>query len=166
MSQNDGLNRRSFLRNAGMTALVGAVGTGSSLAAAAGAAVAAAADGTKFDFDTPYNRIGTDSTKCDQPITRPTARTHRRSGMGIADMDFRAAPRDHQGADGAACSTRTGATSNGHAAKSFTEGIVAWNKKRYGVDINPEYRGDHHRRAPRHHRRAARRSRLPAARCC
>ena len=36
MSQNEGLNRRAFLRNAGMTALVGAtVGTGGSVAAAA-----------------------------------------------------------------------------------------------------------------------------------
>ena len=43
MSQNDGLNRRSFLRNAGLTALVGAVAPGSSLAAAAGAALAPAA---------------------------------------------------------------------------------------------------------------------------
>ena len=35
MAQNDGLNRRSFLRNAGLTALVGAVAPGSSLVAAA-----------------------------------------------------------------------------------------------------------------------------------
>src|SRR5437899_11205017 len=32
MAQNDGLNRRAFLKNAGLTALAGAVGTGTSLA--------------------------------------------------------------------------------------------------------------------------------------
>ena len=93
MSQNDGLNRRSFLKNAGLTALVGAVAPGSSLVAAAGAALVPAADNTKFDFDTPYSRIGTDSTKWDGPInTGLTDKDHIVAGMGIADMDFRAAP--------------------------------------------------------------------------
>src|SRR5437764_1092329 len=93
MAQNDGLNRRSFLRNAGLTALVGAVAPGSSLAAAAGAALVPAADNTKFDFDTPYSRIGTDSTKWDGPInTGLTDKNHIVAGMGIADMEFRAAP--------------------------------------------------------------------------
>ena len=35
MSQHDGLNRRSFLRNVGMTAVAGAVGSSTPLAAAA-----------------------------------------------------------------------------------------------------------------------------------
>src|SRR6185503_3031274 len=62
MSHTNGLGRRSFLRNAGMTALVGAVGSGTPFAAAAAEAAVAATNG-KFDFDTPYNRFGTDSTK-------------------------------------------------------------------------------------------------------
>ena len=134
MSQNDGLNRRSFLRNAGLTALVGAVAPGSSLAAA-GAALAPAADSTKFDFDTPYSRIGTDSTKWDGPInTGLTDKDHIVAGMGIADMDFRAAPAITQ-----ALQERMKHDVWGYMVmpKSFPEGIVAWNKKRYGIDVDP-----------------------------
>ena len=72
---------------------MGAVAPGSSLAAAPEPRCAGAADGTKFDFDTPYSRIGTDSTKWDGPInTGLTDKDHIVAGMGIADMDFRAAP--------------------------------------------------------------------------
>jgi cystathionine beta-lyase len=134
MSQNDGLNRRSFLRNAGLTALVGAVAPGSSLAAA-GAALVPAADSTKFDFDTPYSRIGTDSTKWDGPInTGLTDKEHIVAGMGIADMDFRAAPSITQ-----ALQERMKHDVWGYMVmpKSFSEGIVAWNKKRYGIDVDP-----------------------------
>ncbi len=69
MSQHDGLNRRSFLRNVGMTAVAGAaVGPGASMLAAAGAAPTAEPVNGKYDFDTPYNRFGTDSTKYDQQV--------------------------------------------------------------------------------------------------
>ena len=135
MSQNDGLNRRSFLRNAGLTALVGAVAPGSSLAAAAGAALAPAADTTKFDFDTPYSRIGTDSTKWDGPIaTGNTDKDHLVAGMGIADMDFRCAPAITQ-----ALQERMKHDVWGYMVvpKSFNEGIVAWNKRRYGISVDP-----------------------------
>jgi len=137
MSHTDGLNRRSFLRNAGLTALVGAVAPGSSLAAAAGAALAPAADPTKFDFDTPVNRVGTDSTKWDGAInTGLTDKDHLVAGMGIADMDFRAAPAITQ-----ALQERMKHDVWGYMVmpKAFPEGIVAWNKKRYGVDIDPQY---------------------------
>ena len=135
MSQNDGLNRRSFLRNAGLTALVGAVTPGSSLAAAAGAALVPAADATKFDFDTPYSRIGTDSTKWDGPInTGLIDKDHIVAGMGIADMDFRAAPSITQ-----ALQERMKHDVWGYMVmpKNFSEGIVAWNKKRYGITVDP-----------------------------
>src|SRR5690242_9918837 len=96
MSQHDGLNRRAFLRTTGMTALAGAVGSGSALAAvtgrpAAAAAAAPLADATKFDFDTPYSRLGTDSDKWDTALTQNEMGTIT-AGMGIADMDFRCAP--------------------------------------------------------------------------
>ena len=135
MAQNDGLNRRSFLRNAGLTALVGAVAPDSSLAAAAGAAFVPAPDSTKFDFDTPYSRIGTDSTQWDGPInTGLTDKAHIVAGMGIADIDFRAAPAITQ-----ALNERMKHELWGYMVipKSFQEGIVAWNKRRYGVDIDP-----------------------------
>ena len=138
MSQHDGLNRRAFLRNAGMTALVGAVGPGASLKAmtgvAAGAAFGAAADNGKFDFDTPLNRLGTDSVKWDQALRQNEMGTIV-AGMGIADMDFRCAPVISK-----ALLERIQHENWGYldTPKSFTDGIVAWNKKRYGIDVNPE----------------------------
>ena len=134
MSQNSGLNRRSFLRSTGLAAIAGAVAPGSSLAAAAGAAMAPG-DSTKFDFDTPYSRIGTDSVKWDGPIaTGNTDKTRIVAGMGIADMDFRAAPSITQ-----ALQERMKHDVWGYMTvpKSFNEGIIAWNKRRYGVDIDP-----------------------------
>lgn len=132
MSQTNGLNRRSFLRSAGMTALVGAVGTGSPLAAATGGAAEAA--GTTFDFDTPYNRLGTDSTKWDAAI-RTNGMDRIIAGMGIADMDFKCAP-----AITKALTERIQHENWGYLdmPRTFVDGIVAWNKKRYGVDIDPE----------------------------
>ncbi len=135
MPQTDGLNRRAFLRNAGMTALVGAVGSGSSLAHAAGASFEpfAAANGT-FDFDTPYNRFGTDSVKYDAPI-RMYGKDAIQVGMGIADMDFRVAPVITK-----ALQERMQHEVWGYLdmPKNFVEGIVGWNKKKYGLDVSPE----------------------------
>src|SRR5215212_3531869 len=90
MAQHEGLGRRSFLKNAGLTALVGAVGGGGSVATAAASAAFAASSG-KYDFDTPYNRFGTDSVKYDQQ-NRLFGKDSVQVGMGIADMDFRCAP--------------------------------------------------------------------------
>ncbi|HEY6212103.1 MAG TPA: aminotransferase class I/II-fold pyridoxal phosphate-dependent enzyme, partial [Vicinamibacterales bacterium] len=123
-----------------MTALAGAVGSGSALAAVtgrAGAATAAApspADATKFDFDTPYSRLGTDSVKWDQALAQNEMGTIT-AGMGIADMDFRCAPAITQGLQ-----ERIKHENWGYLAmpKSFTEGIVKWNKERYGLNVNPE----------------------------
>jgi cysteine-S-conjugate beta-lyase len=134
MSHNDGLNRRAFLKNAGMTALVGAaVGSGTSVATAA-AGIAVAASNSKFDFDTPYNRFGTDSVKYDQQV-RVYGKENIQVGMGIADMDFRVAP-----AITKALTERLQHENWGYLdmPKSFGDGIVSWNKRRYGVDINPE----------------------------
>jgi cystathionine beta-lyase len=136
MSHNNGLGRRAFLRNAGMTALVGAVGSGNSVAAAA--ATAALAGNGKFDFDTPYNRFGTDSTKYDQQI-RVYGKDSVQVGMGIADMDFRAAPSITKALMERMQHENWGYLDmGGPAMKSFTDGVVSWNKRRYGVDINPD----------------------------
>ena len=137
MTQNDGLNRRAFLRNAGMTALVGTVGSGTSVATAV-AEAAVAASGTKFDFDTPYNRFGTDSTKYDQQA-RIYGKENIQVGMGIADMDFRAAPSITKALTERLQHENWGYLDmGGPAMKSFTDGVISWNKRRYGVDINPE----------------------------
>ena len=134
MSQNAGLNRRSFLRNAGMTALVGAVGTGTPLAAVAGAAALAPADHSKFDFDEVYSRVGSDSVKYDQQI-RIYGKENVQVGMGIADMDFRCAP-----AITRALTERLKHEVWGYldTPPAYTEGIINWNKRRYGLDVNPD----------------------------
>src|SRR5262249_20274709 len=130
MSTRGELNRRTFLRNAGMTALVGAVGAKGSIEAGTSPEAAPG----KYDFDTPYSRIGTDSTKWDQQI-RTYGKDSIDVGMGIADMDFRAAPAITQ-----ALVERLKHENWGYLdmPKSFGEGIVNWNKRRYGIDINPE----------------------------
>ena len=56
----------------------------------ASAATPAGSNGT-FDFDTPYNRIGTGSYKWDGAL-RDEGMSHIVAGMGISDMDFRCAP--------------------------------------------------------------------------
>jgi cystathionine beta-lyase len=133
MSHNNGLDRRAFLRNAGMTALVGTVGSRTSLATAAGATVEAA--NGKFDFDTPYSRIGTDCVKWDQQI-RVFGVKNLVAGMGIADMDFKTAP-----AITKALQDRTQHEVWGYLdmPHNFIDGIVDWNKKRYGISINPDH---------------------------
>jgi cystathionine beta-lyase len=139
MSRPDGLNRRSFLRNAGFTALAGAVGSSIPLAAAA----AAAADGAslqapngKYDFDTVYNRFGTDSTKFDQQI-RNYGKDSIQVGMGIADMDFRAAPAITEALQARMKHENWGYLDMGKATPALTQAVAAWNKRRYGVDIDP-----------------------------
>src|SRR5712691_6983665 len=139
MSHQDGLNRRAFLRNAGMTALVGAVGTGSSVATVAASAAFGAPDANgKYDFDTPYNRFGTDSTKYDQQI-RIYGKDSVQVGMGIADMDFRVAPAITRALLDRMQHENWGYLDmGGSMARSFTDNIIAWNKKRYGLTVNPD----------------------------
>jgi cystathionine beta-lyase len=135
MLQRDGLNRRAFLRNAGMTAVVSAVGTGAPVTAAAATAALAPPENGRYDFDTVYSRIGTDCTKWDRQIGI-YGKDKIAVGMGIADMDFRSAP----------CITRALAERLQHEnwgyltiPTSHVESIVNWNKRRYGLEIKPEW---------------------------
>ena len=136
---HDGLNRRAFLRNASMTALAGAVGSGTSLAGPlAGAGVALAAANGTYDFDTPYNRFGTDSTKYDQQI-RVYGKDSVQVGMGIADMDFKVAPSITKALMDRIQHENWGYLDmGGTLGKSMNEHIVGWNKKRYGITVSPE----------------------------
>ena len=68
MSQIIELNRREFLKNAGVAALVGTAGTGT-FTAAEKAQAAQGPAGSEYDFDEVYSRIGTDCTKWDRQIT-------------------------------------------------------------------------------------------------
>jgi cystathionine beta-lyase len=133
MSKIAGLNRRSFLKSAGMTALAGAVGTGSAAVAASPDTMPYLVNG-KYDFDTVYNRIGSDCVKWDSQITDFGDKV--KIGMGIADTDFRAAP-----CIGEAMAKRLQHENwgylNGEAYASFRETIAEWNYDRWGLEVDP-----------------------------
>jgi len=129
MSQREELSRRAFLTSTGMTALASVVG-----AATPEPAKASPTAVTKFDFDTPYSRIGTDSVKWDEQI-RTFGKDNITVGMGTADMDFKTAPCITE-----ALNKRLQHENWGYLdmPPSFAEGIIKWNKRRYSIDINPE----------------------------
>jgi len=133
MSQRIGLNRRAFLRNAGMTALAGAAGTGKAMAARAARAASEPANGV-FDFDTPYSRIGTNCIKWDRQLER-FGDCDIEVAMGIADMDFKAPP-----CIGRALAERCKHENWGYmnTPKSYAEAIVTWNKRRHGIEVDPD----------------------------
>ena len=116
-----------------MTALAGAVGT-------TAAGTAAAADikpyliNGKYDFDTVYSRIGSDSVKFDSQIAKYGDKL--KIGMGIADTDFRAAP-----CIGEAMAKRLEHENWGYLSAegyaNFREVIAEWNHNRYGLDVDP-----------------------------
>ena len=132
MSHNVALGRRGFLKNAGLTALAGAVGHTSSIALPA--AEAAEPGGSRYDFDTVYSRVGTDCVKWDRQI-RNHGKDNIAVGMGIADMDFRAAP-----AITKALLQRMQHENWGYLdlPRSYIDSILNWNKRRYHVEITPD----------------------------
>ena len=130
MSQLNELSRRTFLRRAGVTAVLGAVGTRSNPAGAQG--LPATSSRQTFDFDEIYDRRGSESIKWDRPIEGVDEAIE--VGMGIADMDFRTAP----------CVTDALARRCEHEnwgylerPDSYTQAIVEWNQRRYGLEIDP-----------------------------
>jgi cystathionine beta-lyase len=139
MSNRDGLNRRAFLRNAGLTALAGAAaGSGSPLLAANDLAVSLQQPSNgKFDFDTVFNRFGTDSTKFDQQIGRYGAGSVE-VGMGIADIDFRAAPAITNAIAARVKHENWGYLNMDKWTPMMQESVAGWNKRRYGVTIDPK----------------------------
>ncbi len=137
MSNLHGLNRRAFLRNAGLTALAGAAaGAKNPLNAAESATEFQAPSNGKFDFDTVYNRFGTDSTKFDQQI-RLYGKDSVEVGMGIADIDFKAAPSITKAISDRVKHENWGYLDMGVWTPKITEAVAAWNKRRYGVTIEP-----------------------------
>jgi cysteine-S-conjugate beta-lyase len=131
MSGSYGLNRRTLLRHAGLAAAAGAVGGVAPVAAAAPSA--ALARGARYDFDTVYSRIGTDSTKWDAQIAK-YGKDSIVAGMGVADMDFRCAPCITE-----ALKKRIAHENWGYLAtpKSFYDAVVQWNAQRYGLTVSP-----------------------------
>ena len=95
---------------------------------------AAARGGGKYDFDTPYNRFGTDSVKWDAQERR-YGKGSIIAGMGISDTDFRTAP-----AITKALAERLKHENWGYLdmPHSFRDAIITWNKRRYGIEIHPD----------------------------
>ena len=134
MAQNDRLNRRAFLKNAGAAAFAGAASAGARAAAEASAAFEVV--GGRYDFDAVYNRFGTDCVKFDQQI-RLFGKDSVQIGMGVADMDFRAAPVITKALKDRLEHENWGYLDETKTKGDMAEAIVAWNKRRYGVDIDP-----------------------------
>src|SRR4051812_12609201 len=137
MSQTNGLNRRAFLRNAGLTALAGAAaGTHAPLLAAAPNTLdTTQATNGKFDFDTVYSRFGTDSTKFDQQIAT-YGKDSVQVGMGIADIDFRAAPAITNAINARVKHENWGYLDMNKWTPQMQQAVASWNKRRYGVTID------------------------------
>jgi cystathionine beta-lyase len=140
-----GQDRRSFLTRAGVLALAPLA---AEIAAANPAAAAGQTANGKYDFDTVLNRIGTDSVHWDMPI-RDEKMTKIVAGLGVADMDFRCAPVITQALQKRVAFPNWGYNMidgdlfMGTAGNSdFVKGIIAWNKKRYGINnIDPRMVG-------------------------
>ena len=125
------LDRRTFLQQAGVTALWGTVGASVSSSTAG---MTAPSTQARFDFDELYDRFGTDSTKFDRQI-RLFGKGSVEVGMGIADMDFRAAPAITKALRERLQHENWGYLDN---QRMIVDDVVAWNKRRYGVDISPD----------------------------
>ena len=135
MSERVWFNRRTFLKSAGATALAGAATSGSSLFHPGAAAAAAVQDGSgQFDFDTPYDRIGTDCSKWDR-IIEDYGRENIQVAMGVADMDFKCAPAITE-----ALIERVKHENWGYLKmpEDFFPAILDWNRTRHGLEINPD----------------------------
>ena len=131
MPDRASLNRRRFLQNAGLTAMLG-LGGASGISGQLRAPNSTSASG-RYDFDEIYNRFGTDSSKFDRP-NRLFGRDSVEVGMGIADMDFRAAP-----AITRALQERCRHENWGYMdlPPAFAESIAAWHKRRHNLTLDP-----------------------------
>ena len=135
MSEKYRLSRRVFLKGAGATALAGAATSGASLWNPGTAVAAPAQDASGgFDFDTPYDRVGTDCAKWDTIIERH-GRENIQVAMGVADMDFRCAPVITE-----ALAERVRHENWGYLKmpEDFFPAICDWNRERHGLEINPD----------------------------
>ncbi len=86
-----------------------------------------------YDFDEIYDRTGTSCSKWDAQI-KAYGKENIEVAMGVADMDFRCAP-----AITRALKQRCDHENWGYGIPrdSYIEAIVAWNKNRHGVEVDP-----------------------------
>ena len=131
-----GLDRRRFLRRAGSATLLG-VASGAATRELSGAETAPPVQPlrgpSEYDFDEVYDRLGTDSIRWDKAVEEYGPGIV--AGMGVADMDFRAAP-----CVAKALAERCAHENWGylHRPASYAQDVVDWNRRRYGLEIDPE----------------------------
>lgn len=136
MSKIVALNRRTFIKGAGMTALAGAAGTMATVSSTASAQSSISIPklaGGKYDFETPYNRVGTNCSRWDSPARRYPEGVFK-YGMGVASMDFECAPCITE-----ALTERVQHHNWGYISTTepLRDGIIKWNGERHGVDLDP-----------------------------
>jgi cystathionine beta-lyase len=136
MSKIVGLNRRNFIKSAGVTALAGAAGTVATISSTASAQSSSSIPklaGGKYDFDTAYNRVGTNCSRWDSPARRYPEGVFK-YGMGVASMDFECAPCITEALQERVQHHNWGYMST---TEPLREGIVKWNGERHNVDLDP-----------------------------
>jgi cystathionine beta-lyase len=132
MPQNTGLNRRNFIKGAGLTALAGAAGSSTAVIADDDMGKGLFSNGS-YDFDDVYNHSGNNCSRWDTPAKKyPNGEF--KFGMGVATTDFEVAP----------CITEALAERCKHHAwgymssqESLQEAIANWNGERYKLEIDP-----------------------------
>jgi cystathionine beta-lyase len=131
MAKPEGVNRRTFIKSASLTAFAGATGGIAAGSAAASAASSSMMTNGKYDFDTVYDRVNHNTARWDSPPKSYPEGTFK-YGMGVASMDFECAP----------CITEAIAERNEHhswgymsSTESLRDQIVKWNGERHGVDL-------------------------------
>jgi cystathionine beta-lyase len=135
MSRKTGLNRRDFIKSAGVTAIAGATATVANQASAQSASDSypRLANG-KYDFDTVYNRVGSNCSRWDSP-PRSYPNGEFQYGMGVASMDFECAPCITE-----ALQERVAHHSWGYLSTTqpLRDEIVKWTGEHHGVDLGPD----------------------------
>lgn len=127
------INRRAFLKRASLTAVAGATGTAANLSSAQAGGdthTPRLADGS-YDFDTPYNRRGSNCSRWDlPPLEFPDGEF--KYGMGVASMDFECPPCITE-----ALQERIKHHNWGYIGlyDSLTDCIIRWNGERKKVDL-------------------------------
>ena len=133
MSHNNELNRRAFLRSAGMTAIAGVAASSGNIALGEETNPGKLVNG-KYNFDEIYNRDGTGNIKWDAQYAK-FGTENIDVGMGIADMDFRTAPAIKE-----ALEKRIKHENWGYEflEVSYKEAIAEWNIDRHGINVDPD----------------------------
>ena len=128
------LNRRGFIKGATTTALAGGLAPNLVLGSSSNNPLGGGIRKETFDFDKPYNRLGTNCFKWDSQLARFGSDKFE-IGMGIADMDFKTAP-----CIGEALAERCQHENWGYlsSTESLKEAIKDWNQSRYGIDVSME----------------------------